>query len=554
MQRLYGLRGVREASELDLSLKHLPDPRLLSGMDAMTALLADAILGNRKVLVIGDYDADGATATAVAILGLRSLGLRQVDYLVPNRFEYGYGLTPEIVSLAGAFEPDILLTVDNGISSIEGVRAAREKGFKVLITDHHLPGEQLPEADAIVNPNLAGDLFPSKAISGVGVLFYVLLGLRQTLRHQGYFDEENRPEPQLAHLLDLVALGTVADVVSLDQTNRILIAQGLRRIRAGHAQPGLRSLIEVSGKKSETLSAQDLGFSLGPRLNAAGRLDDMSLGIECLLASSESSARPKAEALCALNEERRAIEHSMREDALKQLETLPPLDEERPILCLFHERWHQGVVGIVASRIKERTHRPVIAFAINDLNPNELKGSARSVSGVHIRDLIADVATRHPDLIHRYGGHAMAAGLTLQRENLERFIQAVTEELQRSGEKAAATVTLRSDGELDGNDLSLSMATLIQDGGPWGQDFPEPLFDGRFVVLDQRIVGEKHLKMTLRPENGDHLIDAIAFNLEHPGAWLRCRRLKAAYRLDINQFRGRSSPQLRIEYMEGHTE
>ncbi len=548
--RIYGNRGVRECRELDLSAGRLPDPRLLSGMTAMTEILADAIRNDLRILVIGDYDADGATATAVALLGLRALGHRHIDYLVPNRFEYGYGLTPEIVSLAHERSPDILLTVDNGISSHEGVAAARKAGMKVLITDHHLPGDELPAADAIVNPNLNDDRFPSKALSGVGVLFYVLLGLRQTLRSQGYFQESGRSEPQLGHLLDLVALGTVADVVALDQTNRILVRQGLRRIQSDQAHPGIRALITVAGKKAAELSAQDLGFTLGPRLNAAGRLDDMALGIECLIATSEEAAQPMAEALSTLNQERRVIEQHMRDEAFRQMDSLTHLDEEQPILCLFQDSWHQGVVGIVASRIKDRTHRPVIAFAVNELNPTELKGSARSVSGIHIRDVLADVATRHPGLITRYGGHAMAAGLSLPHAELARFAAAVIEEMRRRGDDKVSAIAIHSDGTLAADQISLSTAEQIFEAGPWGQGFPEPLFDGDFEVLDQRIVGERHLKLTLRPNGGEVPVDAIAFNVENPGSWLRCRTLKMAYRLDINRFRGRKSVQLRIEYME----
>ena len=552
LQRLYGNRGVDDSSQLDLSLKRLPDPQGLSGMEAMTEILVDAILEQKRVLIIGDYDADGATATAVAILGFKALGLRHVDYLVPNRFEYGYGLTPEIVALAAERHPDVLLTVDNGISSHDGVEAARKRGIKVLITDHHLPGDTLPDADAIVNPNLPDDHFPSKALSGVGVLFYVLLGLRQKLRARNFFSDTAHPEPQLGQFLDLVALGTVADVVSLDQTNRILVAQGLRRIQSGHAQPGIRALIEVAGKSAGDLSAQDLGFTLGPRLNAAGRLDDMALGIECLIAPSEEIARPMAEALSTLNQERRVIEHQMRQEALKQTEDLSNLWDDKPVICLFEENWHQGVVGIVASRIKDRTHKPVIAFAINDLNPEELKGSARSIPGVHIRDVLADIATRHPELISRYGGHALAAGLSLPRSHLSRFIEAIQEEMRRRGDDAVTGMILRTDGALSSNELSLPTAELIHQAGPWGQGFPEPLFDGRFEVLDQRIVGERHLKLTLRPDGGSGSIDAIAFNLDNPGAWLRCQKLRAVYRLDVNLFRGRKSAQLRIEYMEGH--
>lgn len=549
LHRIYRHRGIEAACELDLSLGKLPDPRLLSGMAPMTEILADAIRKNHRILVIGDYDADGATATAVALLGLRSMGLRQIDYLVPNRFEYGYGLTPEIVTLARERSPDILLTVDNGISSHEGVVAARKAGMKVLITDHHLPGDDLPKADAIVNPNLPGDSFPSKALSGVGVLFYVLLGLRQTLRAQGYFEEEGHTEPQLGHLLDFVALGTVADVVGLDQTNRILVRQGLGRIQREQAHPGIRALIAVAQKNASELSAQDLGFTLGPRLNAAGRLDDMALGIECLIADSEETARPMAEALSLLNQERRSIEQSMRDEAFQQLDRLTLHDEDQPILCLFQDSWHQGVVGIVASRIKDRTHRPVIAFAVNELNPNELKGSARSIPGVHIRDVLADVATRHPDLLTRYGGHAMAAGLSLPRAKLEPFTRAVIEEMQRRGDDQRAAIALCSDGMLTPDEISLSNAELLFEAGPWGQGFPEPLFDGDFNVLDQRIVGERHLKMTLRPLDGGAPVDAIAFNVEKPGSWLRAKRLKVAYRLDINRFRGRKTVQLRIEYM-----
>lgn len=551
LQRLYALRGIKNPEQLDLSLKKLPDPNLLSGMEAMTDVLADAISDQKKVLVIGDYDADGATATATALLGLRALGLRQIDYLVPNRFEYGYGLTPEIVGLASERKPDILLTVDNGISSHEGVEAARSRGFQILITDHHLPGADLPNADAIVNPNLQGDTFPSKALSGVGVLFYVLLGLRQKLRNRGLFTPEGNPEPQLGKLLDLVALGTVADVVALDQTNRILVSQGLKRIQAGQAQPGIRTLIEIAGKNAAELSAQDLGFTVGPRLNAAGRLDDMALGIECLLASTEDRARPMAEALSNLNQERRVIEQQMRQEALQQTENLKHLSDESPVICLFEDSWHQGVVGIVASRIKDRTHKPVIAFAVNEMNPSELKGSARSVTGVHIRDVLADVATRHPDLITRYGGHALAAGLSLPRSMLPRFTEVIQEEMRRRGDDKATGVALHTDGRLTFGDLSLKTAELLHQAGPWGQGFPEPLFDGHFEVLDVRIVGERHLKLTLRAEEGADSIDAIAFNIDNPGAWLRCRTLRIAYRLDINRYRGRKSAQLRIEYMEG---
>lgn len=551
LQRVYAVREVSNAGELDRSLNRLPAPSRLSGMAAMIEHLAAAIRTDRSLLVIGDYDADGATATTVAVKGLRALGLKRVDYLVPNRFEYGYGLTPEIVELAAERQPDLLLTVDNGISSHEGVAAAQSRGMKVLVTDHHLPGATLPEADAIVNPNLPGQDFPSRCLAGVGVMFYVLMALRQALRDSEHFHRTQSQEPNLGQLLDLVALGTVADVVPLDHINRILVHQGLQRIRAGRAQPGLMALLEAAGRKPGQVTASDLGFFVGPRINAAGRLDDMSLGIECLLTGNPQLAAEMAAELNSLNRDRRSIEDQMKREALAILEQLNTDNaEDRAGLCLFQDDWHEGVVGLVASRIKDRIHRPVVAFAPSDADPGTLKGSARSITGIHIRDVLAEIATRHPTLIKRYGGHAMAAGLSLGREHLDEFAQAFEAEVRRHAEDVDLEHSLHSDGLLENSELSLNTAELLETAGPWGQGFPEPLFDGRFTVAGSRIVGERHLKMVLQPVDGKPLIDAIAFSLDNPADWLRCQEIQAAYRLDVNEFRDQRTVQLRIEYME----
>lgn len=554
LRRVYAGRRVADGTELDRSLNRLPDPWRLSGMEAMAEILAEATRHQRSLLVIGDYDADGATASAVAIRGLRALGLSRVSYLVPNRFEYGYGLTPEIVELAARREPDILLTVDNGIASLEGVAAAKALGMTVLVTDHHLPGSELPAADALVNPNLPGDAFPSKALAGVGVMFYVLMALRQKLRAGDGFARNALPEPNLARLLDLVALGTVADVVNLDPVNRILVHQGLQRMRAGQCQPGILALMEAAGRKPHQLTAADLGFFLGPRLNAAGRLDDMSLGIECLLSDSLDGARAMAVQLDELNRDRREIEDQMKQEALVCLERLERLDAAagaRPALCLFDEDWHQGVVGLVASRIKDRIHRPVIAFAPAGSASAEIKGSARSIPGVHIRDVLADIAAGRPGLLKKFGGHAMAAGLSLSRGRLEEFSAAFEETVRAHSANLDLEHAIHTDGVLPPEELNLEQAELLRQAGPWGQGFPEPVFDGEFEVAGCRIVGERHLKLVLEPSRSGRRVDAIAFGVEHPQDWLGCRRIRAAYRLDVNEFRDARSLQLRIEYMEG---
>ncbi len=551
LQRIYCARGVQHGRELQYQLAHLHKP-CFKGLPEAVSLLADAVVAQAKIMIVGDFDADGATSSALAVLALRAMGLSNVDFLVPNRFEYGYGLTPEIVAVAAAQQPDIIITVDNGISSIEGVDAAHELGIAVIVTDHHLPGAQLPNADAIVNPNQPGCEFPSKNLAGVGVIFYVMNALRAELRQIGWFEENGIPEPNMANFLDLVALGTVADVVPLDHNNRILVAQGLERIRAGRCRPGIKSLLEIAGKQAHKLIASDFGFALGPRLNAAGRLDDMSLGIQCLLCDSENLAREMAAQLDELNRDRKAIETGMQQEALGMLQkTLATDAQDLPWgVCLFDETWHQGVIGILASRIKDKYHRPTIVFA--DVGDGEIKGSARSVPGLHIRDALDAIAARHPYLLQKFGGHAMAAGMSLQRENFVAFAQAFDEEVRRQLTEGDLQAIIISDGELAVQDLTLQMAAQLRDAGPWGQHFPEPVFDGEFFVLQQRKVGEKHLKMTLALDTqGQQLIDAIAFNID-TSIWPnpQIRRVRLAYKLDINEFRGNTHLQLLVDYLE----
>lgn len=546
LTRLYAARGVLSAVELEKGLARLIPFTQLKGIEAAVGLLVEGLRLRQRLLIVGDFDADGATASTVGVLGLRMLGAAHVDYLVPNRFEYGYGLTPEIVAVALTREPELLITVDNGISSIEGVAAAKAAGLKVLVTDHHLPGNELPDADAIVNPNQPGCTFPSKSLAGVGVIFYVLLALRTRLRELGWFTAE-RPEPNLGELLDLVALGSVADVVPLDANNRILVHQGLARIRAGRARPGLRALLEVAGKQHGRITSTDLGFILGPRLNAAGRLDDMSLGIECLLCEDEALARDMAVQLDQFNQDRKAIEQGMQREALAQLKDLPL--ENLPFgLCLFEADWHQGVIGILASRLKERYHRPTIAFA--DAGDGLYKGSARSVPGFHIRDALDAVASRHPGLISKFGGHAMAAGLSLPAEHFETFAAAFDEEVRRQLCEDDLTGRLLSDGVLSIDEFNLPLARELRNAGPWGQHFPEPLFHGAFQLVQQRIVGERHLKVVLKSECGSLQLDGIAFGVDRE-VWPNptVRWVELAYKLDVNEFRGQESVQLLISHL-----
>jgi single-stranded-DNA-specific exonuclease len=555
LKRIYLARRVTSNAELDYALGKLPQPSTMMGIDQAASLLADSLLDDQHILIIGDFDADGATSTALMVRGLRAMGAAQVGYLVPDRFRFGYGLTPEIVDVALPSRPDLVITVDNGIASLDGVRHAREHGIRVLVTDHHLPGSELPVADAIINPNQPGDSFPSKNIAGVGVAFYLLMALRQELRERRWFDRRRLAEPALAELLDLVALGTVADVVPLDHVNRILVSQGLARINARRCRPGILALLDIAGRKPGNLVTADLGFAVAPRLNAAGRLDNMATGIECLLADDPEQATQLAARLDRLNRERREIENDMRLQALDEVRRLGlHADREMPAgLCLFDSDWHQGVIGIVASRIKERLHRPVIAFAPagepgSEQPTDELKGSARSIRGLHIRDALDAIATRQPGLIRRFGGHAMAAGLTLPRENLDAFKQAFDDQVRAMLDSDDLQRVLLTDGQLKGEQLNLNTAMMLRRAGPWGQRFPEPLFEGYFEVIDRRVVGGHHLKMQLA--QGDQTLDAIMFNIDE-GDEARVRgRQHAVYRLDVNEFRGRRTVQLLIEYLQ----
>tara|TARA_Y100000588_G_scaffold184579_1_gene198485 strand:- start:710 stop:2446 length:1737 start_codon:yes stop_codon:yes gene_type:complete len=548
VKRVLASRGVLTLAELDVSLEGLHKPDLLSGIDGAVALLECALVTKKRILVVADYDADGATSCAVAIRALKAMGAHQVSYIVPNRFEYGYGLTPPIVELAAAHNPDLLVTVDNGISSIDGVSAARRRGIDVLITDHHLPGREMPPANSIVNPNLPGDPFPSKALAGVGVIFYVMLALRKQLRRKNWFSDQGIAVPNLASLLDLVALGTVADVVPLDQNNRRLVVQGLIRIRAGRAQPGIDALLRVAGREANRLRSLDLAFAVAPRLNAAGRLADMSLGIECLICDNAIECNQNAIALDNLNRERREIEAEMKVQALAKIDDLGLSDEAALPhgLCLHDELWHQGVVGIIASRLKERYHRPVIAFA--NLDNGQLKGSGRSIPGVHLRDALDAVAAQNPQLLERFGGHAMAAGLTLPASKLEQFKTAFDSEIKRQLGGVGIRLEVLTDGAIDAEDFNLDLAEQLADVAPWGQKFPEPLFDGSFAILQKSIVSETHLRMKLQPLGEPVTIDAIAFGAAKQSWAQSTDVIHATYRLSVNEYRGTRSLQAIVEY------
>lgn len=549
LARVYAARNVRSAEELDRSLKRLHDPQLLKGMDAAVALLARAIEQDQRIVLVADFDADGATGCALALRALRAMGARQVDYVVPDRFRYGYGLTPEIVALAAEQRPQVLVTIDNGIASLQGAEAARDRGMQLLVTDHHLPGERLPWAAAIINPNQPGDEFPSKHLAGVGVIFYVMMALRAHLRERGWFAPRALAVPRLAPLLDLVALGTIADLVPLDHNNRILVLQGLARINRREACAGIQALLRVAGRPAGELTTADLGFGVAPRLNAAGRLEDMRLGIECLLTDDPAAALAAAERLDALNHERRGIEAGMQAQALAAVEALALREDALPpALCLFDPAWHQGIVGLVAARIKDRYERPTIAFAPG--TDGELKGSARSIAGLHLRDTLDAVASRHPGLLVRFGGHAMAAGLSLAPERLEEFRLAFTEEAHARLSEESLQGKILSDGELGAADLTLELAALLRAAGPWGQGFPEPVFDGCFEVVGTRVVGERHLRLALRYPGAEKVIEAIAFHQASNGTQPDWRRAHAAYRLDVNEYRGHRSLQLLIEHIE----
>ena len=546
VSRVLAMRGLETAP--DYSLRYLLPPSL-GGMERACELLATAISDNARICVVGDFDADGATGTALAVHGLRAMGARHVDWLVPDRFRHGYGLSTDLVAELEAPLPDLLVTVDQGVSSHAGINRAREMGIRVIVTDHHLPGETLPPAEAIINPNLPDEQFPSGALAGVGVMFYLLMGLRARMREAGYF--RRGQEPRLDQWLDLVALGTVADLVPLDENNRRLVHQGLVRIRAGQCLPGVRALLEVAGRNLRHVQAADLGFAAAPRLNAAGRLDDMSVGVRCLLATSESSARELASQLDVLNRDRQALQQDMQEMAERQARELAEsLDGELPGLCVFDPQWHQGVVGLVAGRLMERLQRPVFAFAPAENGGSELKGSGRGPDGLHLRDLLVDIDARRPGLIKRFGGHARAAGLTIDESQFDKFMKDFNKIVKNIDFNDESVTT---DGELTAGEITLETAQALAEAGPWGQGWPEPLFDGIFRVLERRVVGEKHLKLRLSPTGRGPGIDAIAFRAGH-----LCHRdlpdpLHVVYSLEVNRWQGRVMPQLNIRYLVDET-
>ena len=548
LQRLYAHRGVQQASELERGAKNLLPYQSLSGIQRAVEILHQALVDNKRIMIVGDFDADGATSTALSVLALRSMGGRNIQYLVPNRFEDGYGLSPEVVEQAAARGAELIVTVDNGISSLSGVSLANQKGIPVVITDHHLPGEVLPDAEAIVNPNLTDCHFPSRSLAGVGVAFYLMLALRAHLRELGWF-EQGIAMPNLAELLDLVALGTVADVVPLDANNRILVWQGLSRIRAGKCRPGIRALLEISNRDARQLAASDLGFALGPRLNAVGRLDDMSVGVALLLSEDPAQARMLAHELDALNQTRKEIEQGMQSEALALCDKLERSSDALPLgIAMYHPEWHQGVVGILASRLKERFHRPVIAFA--PAGDGTLKGSGRSVSGLHMRDALERIDTLYPGLVLKFGGHAMAAGLSLEEARFGEFSQRFAELVGEWLDAEMLQGVIWSDGELAAQELTLTTAELLREAGPWGQAFPEPIFDGKFTLLQQRLVGERHLKVMIEPLGGGPLLDGIAFNID-TALWPdpSVKQVELAYKLDVNEFRGNRTVQLIIEHL-----
>ena len=552
LDRLYRSRHIKSANQLDRTLNAMHHPNLMSGMDSAVTFLLKAYQKQQKIVIVGDFDADGATSTALAVLALRQLGFANVTYLVPNRFEQGYGLSVAVAQEALALGVELLMTVDNGVSSHEGVDFLKAQSVKVIVTDHHLPPNTLPNADAIVNPNLAHCGFPSKNLAGVGVTFYLMLALRAKFRELGLFDAKN--QPNFTELLDLVALGTVSDVVPLDQNNRILVYQGIARIRAERCRCGIRALAEVAKRDVTRFVAADLGFSIGPRLNAAGRLDNMSVGVELLLAENMETARALALELDGLNQARKEIEQGMKLEALTICQNLfanaTALETEIPYaIVLYQSDWHQGVLGILASRIKDQFHRPVIAFAQDQAGI--LKGSARSIPGLHIRDVLERVYSQHPDLILKFGGHAMAAGLSIQESRFDDFRQIFNQTVSELLAEDQLQGTIWTDGELNANLLNLATAETLRQGGPWGQAFPEPLFDGEFKILQQRLVGEKHLKMMVEPKLGGPLLDAIAFNIDtryYPDLSIKTARF--AYKLDINEFRGNCDLQLLVDYIE----
>jgi single-stranded-DNA-specific exonuclease len=552
LSRIYVSRGVSDPAQLQLHLKKLHDIQTMKGLEKAVSLLSEAAAEGKKVVIVGDFDADGATSTALALEALNAMGIA-CDYVIPDRFRFGYGLTPEIVELAQTLQPDLIMTVDNGISSFEGVERARDLGIQVLITDHHLPADELPNADAIVNPNQPDCEFPSKMLAGVGVVFYLMSALRKRLRENNWFVENSIPEPNMAEYLDLVALGTVADLVPLDFNNRILVEQGIRRMRALKLRPGIRALFEIAGRDPRSTIASDLGYMVAPRLNAAGRLDEMSQGVECLRAKDMLEAKQRARVLHDLNAERKNIEEQMRFDAES---TLASLDLERSSavgICMFEPHWHQGVIGILASRIKEKLHRPVIAFAPeqeDSCSDNDfLKGSARSIPGLHMRDALDLIAKKHPSILKKFGGHAMAAGMSILVKDYPKFAEVFDETVRSLLNDDQLEMAYITDGELEPEQLTIENITLLERAGPWGQQFPEPSFDGVFKIVQKRVLKNKHLKLVLQSIQGGAFVDAIQFSSPFTSG-LDHDHVRVVYRPSVNEFRGNRSVQLLVDYLE----
>ena len=550
LKRVYASRNIKSSKDLDYSLSSLIPFEQLSGINDAVILLQEMLEQKKRMLIIADFDADGATSCALAIRGLTAMGAKDVIYVVPNRFEHGYGLSPEIVDVALDYDPDLIITVDNGISSICGVEYARKNGVKVLITDHHLPAKELPNADVIINPQLANDKFPSKNLAGVGVIFYILLALRAKLKQEYWFENNNIDYPNLANFLDLVALGTIADLVPLDKNNRTMVAHGLKLIKNNKSKPGIYALLNQAGRQLSKLTSSDLSFAVAPRLNAAGRLTDMSLGIECLLTDDEDDAIKIAGKLNRLNIERRKIQDNMQEEALAELEKyLQDTSGEIPYgICIYNKDWHQGVVGILASKIKEKFNRPVIVFAKE--NEGVLKGSARSIAGLHIKDVFDEIATLHPELILTFGGHAMAAGLTIKESEYSNFSNIFNKYANQYISSDRLEDAYLTDGELSDEDFTVPLAQAIQDAGPWGQSFPEPTFAGQFKILDKRVVGENHLKLKLQSRDNSATLDAIAFNMTDTNWPPETQQIVSTYRLGINDFQGNTQVQLFLEHIE----
>ena len=547
LRQIYAGRQVLSIKDLDYGLDQLLAPYELPGIVDAVKILERALISESRIIFVGDFDADGATSSALGILALKAQGAKNVTYLVPNRFEFGYGLSPAIVEVAAKMNPDLLITVDNGIADFNGVNTAKRLGMSVIITDHHLPGEQLPDADAIVNPNLHNSQFPSSSLAGVGVIFYLMIALRSHLRQTGWFD--HRPEPKLSEYFDLVAVGTVADLVPLDKNNRTLVHRGLERINRGYCRPGIRALLEYKNDNTEHITPSDLGYVVGPRLNAAGRLKDISLGIECLLTDDLGEAKRIAYQLNQLNTQRKQIEAEMRAQAMDIVDNIQLIGELPSGICLYEETWHQGIVGLIASRVKDRVNRPVVAFA--DAGDGQLKGSARSTTDLHIRDVLNGVQVKFPNLIGRFGGHAAAAGLSLRKENYDRFQSAFSEEVGIQGSGELKQNVILSDGNLEESDLSLDFARLLSRSGPWGQGFPEPVFDDEFDVVERKTVAEHHLKLRVRKKGGRKVFDAIGFFQNDQYQTVNMDRgVRMVYRLDINEYQGLYKPQLIVEYLQ----